>query len=404
MAIDSKDKIHIAHYELLGSDLRYTTNASGAWKTEIVDAPGTVGQQAAIAIGNDDLVHFSYRDDDASRIKHAWGKSASWTVEKVTGTYFDTTLQTSQRAPIAVAGTTPFVFWGFDTNYQYAWLKVAKRGVVSWTTEFIDELFRNNSADNGQFAGRSRGKLAVGDIAAMGSGGYGTNSSLIVARWFGTGFAYRGYLDKVSATGIHLNAGNLDIAANGTVHACGSDYSPNTGTRGTLLYVTGTWDGGFISKVIDGASKVGTPCKIVLDGAGVAHIVYYDSGNLVMRYRNVNNGVASAGDVPDASFGSGSVLDLVIAADGALWAVYGGGSLRVATSKNAGPWSVQILGTDPTDAVAIVALPDGSLTVFYQTTGGIKAARAWARLERGNSHRHTANCAATLGRDDRCAK
>ena len=361
LAIDGSDKVHIGHYELLGSDLRYTAKSNGQWKTEIVDEKGTVGQQVAIAVGTDGVVHFSYRDDDASRIKHAWGKAGAWSVESINSSGF-TNVATSQRAPIAVVGTVPSVFWPFDVAKSYAWLKVATRS-PGWQTVYVDEHFGNNGNYN-QHAARSHGSFSDGDISVLGGSTYG---HLQVGRWLGKGFAWRGYRDKVTNQPLNLWPGGFDKDPGGVIHACGSAKRTNGGYGGGIRYVSGTWAGGFTGQTIDPASKAGLPCRVAVDSASLVHIVYYDSGNQVMRYRTVKNGVAGAGEVPDASFGSGSVLDIVSPGAGETIAAYGGGSLRVATRTTNKPWSAQILaGTSP-GQIALAQLPNGDTALITGT-------------------------------------
>ena len=370
IALDANDKAHIAHYELLGSDLRYTSNASGGWKTEIVDAPGTVGQYAAIAVASDGTVHISYRDDDKTVMKHAWGKPGAWINENLSVVIGNA--NKSQRAPIVMTGTDTKLLWGFGTaGPSSAWLDLAVFKAGKWTTSFVDDALMQYNV--GGMAGRSDGPLTAGDIAVIG----GSNAkNILVGKWLGKGMAWRGYPDPFGPSTFH--AGNLAVSAGGVAFSCGSNYF-----NGTMMLVKGTWDGGFTGQVVDTASKAGLPCDVALDGSGTAHIVYYDKGNQVMRYRSALNGVLGAADVPDASFGTGNTLDLIAAADGSLMVAYGGGSLRVATRPAGKPWSIEVLSNTQTLAVALLKLANNDTAMYFVPGAGPNANSLYQRVLTG---------------------
>ena len=68
IAIDSKGKAHISYSDsysygsvgIIKADLKYATNASGAWASETVDRGGDVGGCNSLAIDSNDEVHIGY--------------------------------------------------------------------------------------------------------------------------------------------------------------------------------------------------------------------------------------------------------------------------------------------------------------------------------------------------------
>jgi len=79
--VDSTGAIHISSINQTLSDcLQYTTNASGAWVTEIVDPSG--GSSPSIALDSSDQVHIAYLDE-AYYQKYATNASGAWVTETV---------------------------------------------------------------------------------------------------------------------------------------------------------------------------------------------------------------------------------------------------------------------------------------------------------------------------------
>lgn len=71
--VDSQDSVHIAYYAWDGSRgrLKYATNASGSWVIETVDENGAVGLYCAIALDLQDRPHISYYDYIRRDLKYA---------------------------------------------------------------------------------------------------------------------------------------------------------------------------------------------------------------------------------------------------------------------------------------------------------------------------------------------
>jgi hypothetical protein len=82
MAVDAEGAVHLSYSN---GDLRYATNASGAWVIEIVD-PGPSGWSGtSLALGGDGTVRIAYHqgggEDD--EIRYASNASGAWSIETV---------------------------------------------------------------------------------------------------------------------------------------------------------------------------------------------------------------------------------------------------------------------------------------------------------------------------------
>ncbi|MCP5094047.1 MAG: hypothetical protein GY943_00690 [Chloroflexi bacterium] len=64
IAIDDNDKVHISHRWWNSRDLKYTTNVSGDWVTEVVDTNNVAWDRTAIAVDSYDKVHIAYQESN----------------------------------------------------------------------------------------------------------------------------------------------------------------------------------------------------------------------------------------------------------------------------------------------------------------------------------------------------
>ena len=85
IAVDSEDKIHISYFNntLGGYDLKYATDASGSWVTEVLDSAGVVGKYTSLAIDSNDNMHICYYDETNTALKYATDASGSWSYETI---------------------------------------------------------------------------------------------------------------------------------------------------------------------------------------------------------------------------------------------------------------------------------------------------------------------------------
>ena len=78
IAVDSNRKVHISYYEIINRDLQYATNATGAWVVETADSQDDVGSGSAIAVDDAGKVHISYTDQTAKDLKYVSNALGSW--------------------------------------------------------------------------------------------------------------------------------------------------------------------------------------------------------------------------------------------------------------------------------------------------------------------------------------
>lgn len=71
IALDTSGNAHISYYDNNNYDLKYATNASGAWTTTTVDSTADVGEYSSIAADTSGTVHISYYDWTNGDLKYA---------------------------------------------------------------------------------------------------------------------------------------------------------------------------------------------------------------------------------------------------------------------------------------------------------------------------------------------
>lgn len=133
MAVDSSGYSHVVYYDATNFDLKYATNESGSWVTEIVDGSTTsVGMYMDIAVDDDDFVHISYYNiTGGGKLKYATNESGSWQTE-----FVDSTGLTGQWSSIDVDSTgVVHIAYHYYTGKD---LKYATGNYGSWTKTSVD--------------------------------------------------------------------------------------------------------------------------------------------------------------------------------------------------------------------------------------------------------------------------
>ena len=102
IALDSNDKVHISYFDDTNTDLKYATNAGGAWATVSVDT-SSVGKYTSIAVDSNDAVHISYYDTSFRDLKYATcsavcSQASSWNNLTIDNTGIVCLLYTSDAA------------------------------------------------------------------------------------------------------------------------------------------------------------------------------------------------------------------------------------------------------------------------------------------------------------------
>ncbi len=140
IAVDNSGKVHIS-YVLYGSDdLIYTTNTSGTWQETVVESSTHVGDINRMVLDSNDKVHIVYNNINSgnSSLKYATNQSGSWLTELIdnnggglTGYYIEMTMDGSNQLHIAYSGvnmndirytTGSYQSWSSPQIMSFGWL------------------------------------------------------------------------------------------------------------------------------------------------------------------------------------------------------------------------------------------------------------------------------------------
>jgi len=252
IALDSKGKAHISYYDVTNDELKYATNASGAWVITTVDSSGDVGGYTSIALDSYGKAHISYYDWTNDDLKYATNASGSWVTTTVdssgdVGGYISIALDSNGK-----------VYISYFDYYPKSDLKYATNASGSWVTTTVD-----SSGDVGGYTSialDSYGKAHISyydwtndDLK------YATNVS---GTWTTTTIDSSGSVGKYSS---------IALDSSGKAH-----ISHLYITRADLKYTTnasGTW----VTTTVDDSGKpMGEYTSIALDSSGKVHISSYD--------------------------------------------------------------------------------------------------------------------------------
>ncbi|MDI6788588.1 MAG: hypothetical protein QME51_09480 [Planctomycetota bacterium] len=131
IALDFNNKVHISYCDSPNSDLKYATNASGAWVCSTLDSAGSVGGYTSIAIDSNNKVHISYSDGTNHDLKYATNASGSWVYSTL-----DSTGAVGWGTSIALdSNNKVHISYFDDTNRD---LKYATNASGSWVYSTLD--------------------------------------------------------------------------------------------------------------------------------------------------------------------------------------------------------------------------------------------------------------------------
>lgn len=132
IAIDSNNKAHIIYIDDNTLTLKYTTNSSGSWNTEIIHTfADSLLQYASIALDSSDKVHISYYDTTDSYLKYATNKSGSW----VSGEIVDNSMNYSGRYNSIAIDSLDHVHISYVNSLGAMY---ASNASGSWISELVD--------------------------------------------------------------------------------------------------------------------------------------------------------------------------------------------------------------------------------------------------------------------------
>ena len=354
LAIDSGGYFHLAYRNVVSGELTYTTNVSGAWKTDALGAVLQENRYLSIVVDANGAVHLAYLDytdwpvSGTVAAKYATNASGPWVAETI-----DQASSYTYNISLALDGDgRPRVSY-----YRGYALYYAHRNALTW---------RRVEVDDGQNAGRF--------------------SSIVIAN---DGILHIAYLEAssrelryaTSAGGLWWNkevidadgGSHLSLAADGAGHLSVAYYSD----ANKKLKFAGNAGGAWSVEDVDTDGNVGNQCSLVLDQAGEPHISYYDISHGALKYavksaRGWNAKVVDAGGYPVQS-------RVAVDADGQVHIAYGDhaeGTVRYANNV-AGSWAVQtvdVIGSEhpyPYPHLAIDSAGYAHLAYVRQSEGQV---------------------------------
>lgn len=425
IAVDASGRIHFVYYE--GQQIMYARREQSGWqKTAIDSGPGAILSdvpQISIALDSAGRCHVSYwfsANNSESFLKYATNSSGTWSSE-IVDSRASLGMFGYRHSAIALdaAGRPHVAYQGPDYLVYFA-----SRGVSSWAVQLVDNTSLGGVANAGQFTSLDldgNGKAWIAHLASSSSpaGQIVRLSTNVTGVWTTTSIATLDYYSKgtslqVDPTGAvqilyHSNAdggiyrairtpsgtsvdlvdreevttgpgdlrqhpGSVGLAsflfvdADGFMHTTylseyGDLVNSPASPRGRLLYATnkgGTWR----NEPVTGHFGDGSPYQFIehaavsVDRQGIVHVAFRNSSEVV--YGNNRSGTWAFEQLDLAySFGPEPLsVSIVLDSDGFAHVAYFAADpisqpqsarLRYATNRS-GAWAVQTL-------TSIVALP-----------------------------------------------
>lgn len=323
IALDSSDKAHVSYYDgrYTGSnqqvaDLKYATNRSGTWTTQIIDnvAPIVYGS-TDIAVDSAGAVYLTYYDFTQYHLKYATNGTGSW------ATYIlDPDAWNVPTTSVAVDALDKLhVSYNdypsgliYTTNTAGVWTQEV---VVSWEPWF-------NSTNS--IAVDASGRVHIAYLTNYTSFdlGYATNAS---GTWVTATIDSEG--DVGTSTSIAADSA-------GKVHISYRDT-----TNYDLKYATNA-SGAWVTATIDSEGDVGSLTSIAADSGGKVHISYTDDTNHALKYATNASGEWKTYTIDNAAWvgsllsGPGGYTSIAVDSTGSVHITYRGNTdLRYATNR-----------------------------------------------------------------------
>jgi hypothetical protein len=355
MALDSNDKVHIAHGDYTCHVLNYvfvdpealpppvpvpdpvpptppspfTTPASPAGTIKIVDSSGNVGTYSSLALDAEGNPHISYCDGNCG-LKHAYCNGTMWHVESVDYNGWPGLYSSIAIDPYGNPCISYYDNWDGELRYT-AW------NGSSWNTQVVDSPgggFTSLAIDSEGNPHISYYDITNGDLkyASWTSSGWNiqtvdsagdvgwstslkldssdnshisyldsTSTQLKYAVWTGLGWDIQ-VVDSVGNANFFqtwLNCTSLALDSSGYPRISYFD-----GVNSSLKYAL--WNGSsWVIQTVDSSYNVGWSSSLALDSSGRAHISYYDATVGDLKYVCSQNAI---GFSPQSTPGSSSTL------------------------------------------------------------------------------------------------
>jgi len=144
LAVDSNNKAHISYYNYTNDALKYASNASGTWQTEIVDDSSGGVWDASLAIDkiNGNQVHLVY--GSYYGISYAKKSAGTWQISRIDASC------TGSYNSIAIGSSSIHISYydGYNLNLKYASLSIVAAPTVTVTSPNGGESWLVGSTHN----------------------------------------------------------------------------------------------------------------------------------------------------------------------------------------------------------------------------------------------------------------
>ncbi len=279
IAIDSNDKIHIAHRAPPTTSVRYCNNTQGSWSCLLADSAN--GADISIAIDSNNKIHMSHHDASTSDLKYCNNTQGSWSCASI-----ETANSVGWHTSIAIDSNDNVHISHYDnTNFD---LRYCNNTQGSWSCAAIDTggdvgWYSSIAIDSNDNVHISHHDNTNGNLK------YANNTP-------GSGCAL-GSWSCVTVDSASANMGedsSIAIDSNDKVHI--SHYDT---TNQDLRYCNNT-KGSWSCATRDSTGTVGEESTIAIDSNDEIHISHYDNTNDDLKYCNNVGGSWSCSKLEDA--------------------------------------------------------------------------------------------------------
>ena len=354
MVKDGADHLHISYYYGSGADLRYATNASGAFVTEVVESSGSKGATSVIAVTAAGEPHILYRDASANDVRHAWKKGGVWVYDIAVASG----LPTSNRWGLSVredGGIEACVVRSNGISYEVDRVSSAvplPAGAANYLLEPLQTGLGGAAWCAVAVDPTGRHHIAWSDTSAVDAMVADDDTTLPGVQ-------------IVDGTGNRGSYASSFRSSDGTLHVAYYDASA-TALRYARKLPGMLWE----SEELNNSANVGQWASVAVDSAGFVHIAYYDSSDTSLNYIHGKLGAWDAPEKIDTGGTVGQYTSIVTdAANVPTIAYYDSSStdLNLATKPGAS-WLIQVVdsngSTGQYPAMAIAS--DGTLHIAYR--------------------------------------
>jgi hypothetical protein len=280
IAMDEDDNIYMAYYDDGPEDLRFATyeDRTGVWTLETVDSTYDVGKFLSLALDYNDKPHISYFDETNDRLRYAVRSGSSWSRatlddEGAVGGYTSIAIDHNNRPHIVYSNFTEY-YLKYIYQTSSGWQAPEDLPTGGKVRSFVSlDLDSHDRPYVAYFEDAGEDDIEYDVLKMIYDAGYGWDVDTI---------------DSDNSVGW-WNSMQLDSYNNAHV----SYYDR---TVGKLKYATGDpydWQAEFVDtmgKIPMGAdiSLYGGYTALTLDRADRPYFIYYDIDNNVLKFAKIN--------------------------------------------------------------------------------------------------------------------